>query len=339
MAAIASPDPISVSEINNFTGELFKVGARRTPLLSMVGGLTGGKLLNSPVFQTQKVDTPTVSGYTALAEGGTPTYFGRSRSSAIDCVQIWNQGVKLTYSALGSTGYLNSQAMESGTAAFEGTNPVNDEMAFQIEELLSKIAREVEYEFFNATFNDGTDGNPREMRGIDEWVASGNGSSTFDNQVSSADTALDFDAIAEILKAMYDNGAPMQNPVLFARPASILDLNQGLAAAGNLQMAVLPRDRNVGGVDIDTIVTPFGSLGMALSDYLPAGTISGSKQAFIVDLSFVKPIFLNIPGYGTMFVRDLDQNDQARIAKAVYMEMGFDFGPQQYHCAIDNVVG
>jgi len=168
MAAIGSPDPISVSEINNFTGELFKVGARRTPLLSMVGGLTGGKLLNSPVFQTQKVDTPTVSGYTALAEGGTPTYFGRSRSSAIDCVQIWNQGVKLTYSALGSTGYLNSQAMESGTAAFEGTNPVNDEMAFQIEELLSKIAREVEYEFFNATFNDGTDGNPREMRGIDE---------------------------------------------------------------------------------------------------------------------------------------------------------------------------
>jgi len=260
MAAIGSPDPISVSEINNFTGELFKVGARRTPLLSMVGGLTGGKLLNSPVFQTQKVDTPTVSGYTALAEGGTPTYFGRSRSSAIDCVQIWNQGVKLTYSALGSTGYLNSQAMESGTAAFEGTNPVNDEMAFQIEELLSKIAREVEYEFFNATFNDGTDGNPREMRGIDEWVASGNGSSTFDNQVSSADTALDFDAIAEILKAMYDNGAPMQNPVLFARPASILDLNQGLAAAGNLQMAVLPRDRNVAGVNIDTIVTPFGNI-------------------------------------------------------------------------------
>ena len=47
--------------------------------------------------------------------------------------------------------------MESGTAAFEGSNPINDEMAFQLEELLSKIAREVEHEFFNATFNDGTD--------------------------------------------------------------------------------------------------------------------------------------------------------------------------------------
>ena len=38
-----------------------------------------------------------------------------------------------------------------------------------------------------------------------------------------------------------------------------------------------------------------------------------------------------------MFVRDLDQNDNARIAKAVYMEMGFDFGPQQYHVEINNV--
>lgn len=332
MAAIGSPDPISVSEINNFTGELFKVGARRTPLLSMVGGLTGGKLLNSPVFQTQKVDTPTVSGYTALAEGGTPTYFGRSRSSAIDCVQIWNQGVKLTYSALGSTGYLNSQAMESGTAAFEGTNPVNDEMAFQIEELLSKIAREVEYEFFNATFNDGTDGNPREMRGINEWVASGNGSSTFDNQVSSSDTALDFDAIAEILKAMYDNGAPMQNPVLFARPASILDLNQGLAAAGNLQMAVLPRDRNVAGVNIDTIVTPFGNIGLVVNEFVPA------SKAFVLDLAYLDVCFLNIPGKGAVFVEDTDNDDAAAISKRVYMEIGLDKGPAEYHGVITGVI-
>ena len=332
MAAIGSPDPISVSEINNFTGELFKVGARRTPLLSMVGGLTGGKLLNSPVFQTQKVDTPTVSGYTALAEGGTPTYFGRSRSSAIDCVQIWNQGVKLTYSALGSTGYLNSQAMESGTAAFEGTNPVNDEMAFQIEELLSKIAREVEYEFFNATFNDGTDGNPREMRGINEWVASGNGSSTFDNQVSSSDTALDFDAIAEILKAMYDNGAPMQNPVLFARPASILDLNQGLAAAGNLQMAVLPRDRNVAGVNIDTIITPFGNIGLVVNEFVPA------SKAFVLDLAYLDVCFLNIPGKGAVFVEDTDNDDAAAISKRVYMEIGLDKGPAEYHGVITGVI-
>lgn len=335
MAAIGSPDPISVAEINNFTGELFKVGARRTPLLSMVGGLTGGKLLNSPVFQTQKVDTPTVNSYTAVAEGGTPAYFGRSRSSAIDCVQIWNQGVKLTYSALGSTGYLNSQAMGTGTAAFEGSNPINDEMAFQIEELLSKIAREVEYEFFNATFNDGTDGNPREMRGIAEWVATGNGSSAFAHDTAGDGTgsaqALDYTAVSETLKLMYDAGAPMQNTVLFARPGSVLDLNQGLVAQGNQKMAVLPRDRNIAGINIDTIITPFGNMGLVVNEFVPA------DQAFILDLAYLDVAFLNIPGKGAVFVEDTDNDDAAAISKRVYMEIGLDKGPAEYHAVINGV--
>jgi len=335
MAAIAAPNPISVSEINNFTGELFKVGARRTPLLSMVGGLTGGKLINSPVFQTQKVDTPAVSSYTAVAEGGTPAYFGRSRSSSIDCVQIWNQGIKLTYSALASTGYLNSQAMETGTKAFEGSNPVQDEMAFQLEELLSKIAREVEFEFFNATFNDGTDGNPREMRGIAQWVASANGSSAYAHDVDGDGTgaaqSLDYTAISETLKLMYDAGAPMQNPVLFARPGSILDLNQGLVSQGNQKMAVLPRDRNIAGINIDSIITPFGNIGLVVNEFVP------SDQAFVLDLAFLDVCFLNIPGKGAVFVEDTDNDDAAAISKRVYMEIGLDKGPAEYHAVINGV--
>ena len=65
--------------------------------------------------------------------------------------------------------------------------------------------------------------------------------------------------------------------------------------------------------------------------------IMPANKAFIVDFAFVQPVFTNIPGYGTVFVRDIDQDDYARVAKAIYMEMGFDFGPQQYHCEIDNV--
>ena len=132
-------------------------------------------------------------------------------------------------------------------------------MAFQLEELLSKIAREVEYEFFNATFNDGTDGNPREMRGIAEWVASGNGSSAYAHDTTGdglgSAQGLDFNAVAETLKLMYDAGAPMNNPVLFARPGSVLDLNQNLVKSGSNQMAVLPRDRNIAGVNICLLYT------------------------------------------------------------------------------------
>ena len=109
-----------------------------------------------------------------------------------------------------------------------------------------------------------------------------------------------------------------------------LSLSRGVLSSGDTQVS-FKDESNVGGVDIDTVVTPFGAMGMALSDNLPSG------KAFIIDLAFVSPVFLNIPGKGTVFIRDLDQDANARIGKAVYMEMGYDFGPPQYHCNISNI--
>ena len=50
MAVISGLDattPIYSQQINNFTGELFRVGGQRTPFLSATGGLNGGKVLQS----------------------------------------------------------------------------------------------------------------------------------------------------------------------------------------------------------------------------------------------------------------------------------------------------
>ena len=70
MAAIGSPTPIIAANINNFTGELFKITPHRTPLLSASGGLTGGKAINSTYFQFQTVDNAVVSSVTPGSEGG-----------------------------------------------------------------------------------------------------------------------------------------------------------------------------------------------------------------------------------------------------------------------------
>ena len=118
----------------------------------------------------------------------------------------------------------------------------------------------------------------------------------------------------------------------FARPGSILDLNQGLAASGNAQMAVLPRDRNVAGVDIDSIITPFGNIGLVVNEFVPA------SKAFVLDLSYLDVCFLNIPGKGAVFVEDTDNDDAAAISKRVYMEIGLDKGPAEYHGVITGVI-
>lgn len=361
MDAITTPDPIYASDINNFQGELFRVGGQRTPFLSAMGGLSGGgKVIQSTFFQFQTADNVTISSAaTEGTEGGQPTeYLGRNRGAYTQVTQIFHKGVKMSYTAmaaynqqntfdLGAAGYASSDGDGTTTGADKlalfGGNPITDELAEQLELALEKVAREVEYFAINGVFADGTHasnpiGDNRTFRGLSAHCALNGGNKYFNTSTeATGGTAkkLDWDAIAKSLKTLYDASAPVKNPVLLVNSANLLELNKQLLSpqSGGTTAAILPRERNVGGVDIDTVVTPFGSIGMMVLD----SNILGSNDAFIVDMAYVNPIFTNIPGKGTVFVRDIDQQDYARVAKAIYMEMGIDFGPPQYHLHIDEI--
>ena len=98
---------------------------------------------------------------------------------------------------------------------------------------------------------------------------------------------------------MYDTHAPMKQPVLAVSPQQLLDLNNELVKGTvDIAGAIIPRDRNIAGIDVDTIVTPFGSIGMMVvdPDILPDNT------AFILDLAYIQPVFTNIPGFGLSLI-------------------------------------
>ncbi len=370
ISGLNASTPIYAQQINNFTGELFKVGGQRTPLLSAIGGLNGGKTLNSTYWQVQVEDNATVSSEPAKGqEGSSPTeYLGRDRAAYTYVTQIFHKGVQMTYTALASTGNQNPFTLSAaitnqsdgdgtttaGTAqGLFGGNAVSDEFALQMEKAMEKVAREVEWFLFNGSFSDGANVTPgsgtREMWGVDHWInqnknasntASLNplGGNCYYNDTAGDGTGsaqvLSFDAIAGAMKILFDAHAPLKQPVLCVSPKQLLDLNTELVS-GNVGItgAIIPRDRNVAGVDIDTVVTPFGSIGLMVidPDIMPTGT------SFILDLAYIQPVFTNIPGFGTVFVRDIDQDANARIGKAIYMEMGAEYGPPSYHCKIQAV--
>lgn len=371
MASISlTGNAIYSQNINNFSGELFRVGGQRTPFLSATGGLNGGKVLQSTFWQIQAADSHTVSSLPGIAqEGNAPTeYLGRDRVAYTGVTQIFHKGVKMTYTAMATFQHQNPFDLSAsvvnasdgdGTVtlgdklSLSGSNPIVDEFAEQMSLALEKVAREVEWFAFNGTFADGANVTPgagtRAMRGISEYCslnANANnsvaptfvGGNVYYNDATGdgtgADQVLSWDAIANSLKRLYDAHAPMVQPVLCLSPKQLLDLNKELLA-GNVGItgAILPRDRNLAGIDIDVIVTPFGQIGMMVIDpnIIPANT------AFILDFAFIQPVFTNIPGYGTVFVRDIDQDANAQVAKAIYMEMGYDFGPPSYHLKITDV--
>jgi hypothetical protein len=377
MAAITlTGDTLYSQKINNFSGELFRVGGQRTPFLSATGGLNGGKVLQSTFWQIQAADSHVVSSEpNKVNEGAAPSeYLGRDRVAYTGVTQIFHKGVKMTYTAMATFQHQNSFNINAaggginpvvssdgdGTTSaaallgLAGSNPIVDEFAEQMSLALEKTAREVEWFAFNGTYADGANATPgagtREMRGISEYTSlnananntvaptfvggniywngtTGNGA-TGDAQV------LSWDAIANSLKRLYDAHAPMVQPVLCVTPKQLLDLNKELLAGSvGITGAILPRDRNLAGIDIDVIVTPFGQIGMMVID----PNIMPANNAFILDFAFIQPVFTNIPGYGTVFVRDIDQNADAKVAKGIYMEMGYDFGPPSYHLKIAKV--
>ena len=363
-------DTIYSQVINNFSGELFKVGGQRTPFLSAVGGLNGGKTIQSTFWQVQVEDNVVVSSEpTKAQEGAAPTeYLGQDRAAYTHVTQVFHKGVQMTYTALASYNNQNPLTLSAaitnqsdgdgtttaGTALgfFDGS-PIVDEFAFQMEKAMEKVAREVEWFAFNGSFSDGANTTPgagtREMYGVDVWITTGKnasnsaavnplGGNCYYNDTngdgSGSTQVISFATISGALKRMYDNHAPMSQPVLCVTPAQLLDLNNELVKGTvDIAGAIIPRDRNVAGIDIDTIITPFGSIGMMVIDpnIMPVNT------AFILDFAYIQPVFTNIPGYGTVFVRDIDQDANARIGKAIYMEMGFQFGPPSYHCKIQAV--
>jgi len=109
ISGLSASAPIYAQQINNFAGELFKVGGQRTPLLSAVGGLNGGRAINSTYWQVQVEDNAKISTEPDKGqEGSAPTEFlGRDRAAYTYVTQIFHKGVQMTYTALASTANQN----------------------------------------------------------------------------------------------------------------------------------------------------------------------------------------------------------------------------------------
>ena len=226
----------------NYVGELFNVSPTDTPLLSAIGGMTGGKSVTSKQFTWQTTDLAGAT-QTAVVEGADPTMKGRTRSEVINVTQIMQYGVEVSYTKQAAVGNLSGQSII-------GNQPVQDELAFQLDMAMKTAARDIEHSFIQGTYVADTDiSTPRKTRGMLEAITT--------NEVAGAAGALTQDMVDEAMKKMADSGAPFETPVIFANAFQ----KQALSALFSNSLALAPRDRNVGGVNITTIETDFGQLG------------------------------------------------------------------------------
>lgn len=136
------------------------------------------------------------------------------------------------------------------------------------------------------------------------------------------------DLIDGLLQMVFDNGG-LQN----AEAGTIMvgsfgkrALTKAYMTAGNYR----EQSRNVGGVNLTTIDTDFGTLSIMLNRYMPAGVLE------VVSLDQCAPVFLEIPGKGFLFMEPLAKVSSSERAQ-LYGEVGLEYGNERCHGKIDGL--
>jgi hypothetical protein len=300
----------------NYHGELFTVTPTETPFLSAIGGLNSAKPTAATSFEWQTVDRRSSTTNNAALEGAAaPTGAERSRSNLYNVCEIHHSAIEVSYSKLAAKGNFAGQNI-----APESDDAVLDELALQTMAELESIAVDVELSFLTGTRQVPTDNTTaRKTQGIIGAAAtvSANGGTP---------RALSKAIVDAHLKAMFTAGAKLNQ----GSTVIIVGADQKTPIStlyGTATLNAVQRDRTVGGVAIDTLVTDFGTFGVMTDRWMPAGKIA------VVDLSVCYPVFLNIPGKGLLFTEELARTGASRKFQ-LYGEIGLEYGPTNAHGVI-----
>lgn len=301
----------------NYAGELFTADPTQTPLLSMIGGLTGGKQTDNFEFPTAVLYDYPEAKQPDISENASVTAPAAShiaREQESNVVQIHQEVIDLTYAKQS-----NSGRMSGLNTAGQQPNP-NDEKAFQIQHKLIKIARDVEYSFIRGTYQKAGDGDTaNKTRGMLELCTSESGTS-----IAAAGADLNKDLLDQLYREMAGNGAYFNNMVLFCNAYQKQMLTKVYASQFN---ATMQTTQTVGGMNITQIETDFFKMGVVWDRFMPDDTI------LIADVSHVAPVFQPVPGKGVLFQEELaKQGASDRIQ--IYGQLGLAHGPAFLHGAI-----
>jgi len=319
--------PATTFELPNFVGELFSLIPAQTPLLSMSGGLTGGKSVLTKEFTWQVEDNVAATVNKVALEGADPTPNAIIRQEVKNVVETHQEGVSISYTKQAAIQQLGAGGAGTGAqytivpAPILGNQPVTSEVSHQLALKINQIARDVELSFLSGVYAYPVDNaTARETRGVLTSIDTHSAAFATDLRTS----------INAMLAGMYEDEttvAPLIQPVLFMNGTTKTKLS--LEYSNNLGLA--DRSRTIGGVNVETIVTDFGTFGVVLDRYMPVDEIA------LLDMSVISPCFLAIPGKGHFFTEPLAKTGAYDIFQ-IYGEIGLEYGPEQFHGKITSIV-
>lgn len=307
----------------NYVGELFAVTPTDTPFLSAIGGLTGGRPAEATLFQWQKYDLRDADSARQRLEGAdAPTAEERVRANISNVVEIHQEAIKLSYTKQAAIGQFNSTgSSHPGSVGLSGSNPVTDEMAWQVQQALAQIARDVELSFLNGTFaNPATNASARATQGIRGAIVT--------NVVAANNAVLTQAMVLDLMQLVWQAGGISQGQTATLMCNGLQ--KRRLTKIFVTDAGFLQTDRSVGGVAVSTILTDFGTVNIMLNRHLV------TDEILVLSLDECAPRFLPIPGKGFLFQEQLAKSGAADTVQ-IYGEIGLEYGLEMHHGKITDL--
>lgn len=299
----------------NFVGDLFSISPEDTPLLSAIGGLTGGRVANDKTFEWQFYDLRDADETRQKLEGANaPGPEERVRGNAENVLEIHQEAVDVSYTRLsvGARGNYDTNV--------RGASPVADELRWQMDQQIKQVARDIELSFIIGTYAKPVDNlSVRKTRGLLAAIAT--------NYRDLNGAIPTRDDINDLMQIAYDNGGLQEGETRTLITGSAGKRLLTKLFLTDLGGAVLPPSRNVGGVNLTTIETDFGTANIMLDRYMPAGQIAA------VSLEELAPRFLEVPGKGHFFWEPLAKVGASERSQ-LYGEIGLEYGNERKHAKL-----
>lgn len=292
----------------NYSGQIFDKTNIDTPLVSTLSRrkTSSVEFVVNSTYASEKPSVPKISE-TASLTAPESTYVTRAQETNV--IQIFQYTTGVSYMKQANTGTL------AGANIAGQSNNVPNEFDFQMAQKTKKARRDLEYTIINGTYTKATsDTEANQTRGLLEAITT--------NVKAMGDAELDYDTLDEVLRLMKKNGAEIGSLVLLCDAVTKTQVTNNFA---KLPGFFLPQSRTVGGLNIDQLVTPHGTIGvMEYSDYLPEGT------AILANLGVLEIVEMDVQGKGNFFWEPLAKVG-AGDKGMLYGQAGLDYGPEWYH--------
>lgn len=133
------------------------------------------------------------------------------------------------------------------------------------------------------------------------------------------------DDVNILLQSVFDNGGITEQgtATIFVPSGQKRMLTKAYATSGTAANQ-LAGTRNVGGLNLETVITDFGVLNIAVDRALPADALA------VVSLDQVQPVFMNIPNKGVLFEEELAKVGSSTSTQ-IYGEIGLKYGNEAAH--------